>query len=116
VKKMTPEQNKLIRMHINDRTKTKFQDDELELIFGIEGKSVNGTIAHCLEIYAGEENGLVESFTRGSISVTKKSLIDLISHYRTLQKSEIIVDENGETVAGDFFIGRKDGFGGDFGV
>jgi hypothetical protein len=70
-----------IRMNIQDKNSVIFTDDELTSILTDEG-NVDGASAKALEIMAMMPESLIISYSRGDISFSKQSLLDMAKYYR----------------------------------
>lgn len=79
-----------VRLNISDKNAEIFTDDEIQSFLTDEDNSINGATAKALEIMALQQNekGLIKSYTRDQISMSKTTLLELAQYYRKRQADE----------------------------
>lgn len=79
-----------VRLNINDKNAEIFTDEEIQSFLEDEDNNINGATAKALEIMALRQNekGLIKSYTRDQISMSKTTLLELAQYYRKRQAEE----------------------------
>lgn len=77
-----------VRLNISDKNAEIFTDDEIQSFLTDEDNNINGATAKALEIMALQPEGLVKSYARGEISMSKTTLLELAQYYRKRQADE----------------------------
>lgn len=78
-----------VRLNIGDKNAEIFTDEEIQSFLEDED-NINGATAKALEIMALQQNekGLIKSYTRDQISMSKTTLLELAQYYRKRQADE----------------------------
>ena len=79
-----------VRLNISDKNAEIFANEEIQSFLTDEDNSINGATAKALEIMALQQNekGLIKSYTRDQISMSKTTLLELAQYYRKRQAEE----------------------------
>lgn len=103
-----------IRINIQDKTAVMFSDAELQAFLDDSNDNANGATATALEIMAlMAQDGLVKQFTRGDVTVSKTTVLELAKYYRDKYVTEMAeakaAADEAVPACGFYIVPRGDG-------